>query len=80
MFERLAEWARTKAAGREIHLGEFGVFSKADPQSTINWTRAVRQACERNGFGWAVWGYKSDFPVRHKDGSPAPMLEGLMRD
>jgi endoglucanase len=80
MFERLAEWARTKAAGREILLGEFGVFSQADPQSTVNWTRAVRRACERHGFGWTVWGYKSDFPVRHKNGSPAPMLEGLMRD
>ncbi len=80
MFERLAEWARTKAAGREIHLGEFGVFYQADAQSTINWTRAVRQACERHGFGWAVWGYRSVFPVRRKDGSPAPMLEGLMHD
>ena len=80
MFERLADWARTKGAGREILLGEFGVFYKADPQSTINWARAVRQACERHGFSWAVWGYKSVFPVRLKDGSPAPMLEGLMHD
>ena len=80
MFEQLAEWARTKAAGREILLGEFGVFFKADPQSTINWTRAVRHACERHGFGWNVWGYKSVFPVRMKDGSPAPMLKGLTSD
>ena len=80
MFERLAEWARTKAAGREILLGEFGVFFKADPQSTINWIRAVRHACERHGFGWNVWGYRSVFPVRLKDGSPAPMLTGLTSD
>ena len=80
MFERLADWVRTKAVGREIRLGEFGVFHKADPQSTINWTRAVRHACERHGFGWTVWGYQSVFPVRLKDGSPAPMLEGLMHD
>jgi len=62
MFERLADWARTKGTGREILLGEFGVFYKADPQSTINWMRAVRHACERHGFGWNVWGYKSVFP------------------
>jgi endoglucanase len=80
MFEQLAEWARTKGVGREIYLGEFGVFHKADPQSTINWTRAVRHACERNGFGWCVWGYRSSFPVRQTDGSPAPMLEGLTRN
>ena len=80
MFARLADWARTKGAGREILLGEFGVFKRADPKSTINWTRAVRRACDRYGFSWAVWGYKSEFPVRNKDGSPAAMLEGLMRD
>ncbi len=80
MFARLAEWARTKAPGREILLGEFGVFYRVEPQSTINWIRAVRHDCERYGFGWCVWGYRSVFPVRHKDGSPAPMLEGLMRD
>jgi hypothetical protein len=80
MFQRLADWARTKGAGREILLGEFGVFYKADPQSTINWTRAVRHACERHGFSWNVWGYRSVFPVRLKDGSPAPMLIGLTSD
>ena len=80
MFARLAEWVRTKAPGREVLLGEFGVFNRADAQSTINWARAVRKVCERYGFGWTVWGYKSEFPVRHKDGSPAPMLEGLMHD
>jgi endoglucanase len=80
MFARLAEWARTKGAGREILLGEFGVFNRADRQSTINWARAVRRVCDRYGFSWSVWGYKSEFPVRNKDGSPAPMLEGLMHD
>ncbi len=80
LFAHLAAWAKSKAPGREILLGEFGVYYRADPQSTINWVRAVRHDCERYGFGWCVWGYRSVFPVRQKDGSPAPMLEGLMRD
>jgi endoglucanase len=80
MFAHLAEWARAKAPGREILLGEFGVYYRVDPPSTINWVRAVRHDCERYGFGWCVWGYRSVFPVRHRDGSPAPMLEGLMRE
>ena len=79
-FAPLVAWSEGKGAGREILLGEFGVFFKADAASTINWTRAVRQLCERQGFGWAVWGYQSVFPVRQKDGSPAPMLEGLMKN
>jgi len=80
LFAHLAAWAKSKAPGREILLGEFGVYYRADPHSTINWVRAVRHDCERYGFGWCVWGYRSVFPVRHRDGSPAPMLEGLMRN
>ena len=80
MFEQLAQWARTKGAGREILLGEFGVFEAADPASTIHWTRAVRQACERHGFGWTVWAYRGVFAVRRSDGRPAPMLEGLFKN
>ena len=49
LFAQLAGWARTKAPGREILLGEFGVFNRADPQSTINWARAVRRICDRYG-------------------------------
>lgn len=80
LFDQLARWARTKGAGREILLGEFGVFHLADPASTIAWTRAVRKACERHGFGWTVWAYQGVFPVREWDGSPAPMLAGLFKD
>lgn len=80
MFARLAEWARTKGAGREILLGEFGVFHLADAASTIRWTRAVRQACEHHGFGWSVWAYQGVFPVRQWDGTSAPMLEGLFKE
>ncbi len=79
-FAPAAKWSQTVGRGREVLLGEFGVYYAADPQSTVNWVRAVRQECEKDGFGWCVWGYRSVFPVREKDGSPAPMLEGLFQD
>ena len=80
LFEQLAAWARTKGAGREILLGEFGVFEAAERASAIRWTRGVRQACERHGFGWTVWAYEGVFAVRQWDGRPAPMLEGLFKN
>ncbi len=80
LFNQLAEWARTKGAGREILLGEFGVYKLVPGDSAIRWIRAVRQAAERAGCGWAVWDYCNDFPVRNRDGSPAPALEGLFKD
>ena len=79
-FATAVRWSQGPGKGREVLLGEFGVYYAADPQSTINWVRAVRQECERDGFGWCVWGYRSVFPVRLKDGSPAPMLKGLFQD
>jgi endoglucanase len=79
-FNLLAEWARTKGAGREILLGEFGVYRLAPPDSTIRWIRAVRQACERHGFGWTVWDYRGELPIRRPDGSPTPAFEGLFKD
>ncbi len=79
-FNQLAEWAKTKGAGREILLGEFGVYKLVPADSAIRWIRAVRQACERNGFGWTVWDYCNDLPIRNRDGSPAPALEGLFKD
>jgi len=80
IFAQLAAWAKTKGAGREILLGEFGVYKLVPGDSAIRWIRAVRQAAERAGCGWTVWDYCNDFPVRQRDGTPAPALEGLFKD
>jgi len=76
-FARVAAWAREKAPGREIHIGEFGVYVAADADSKRHWIAAVRAAAERHGFGWAVWDYNWSFGVRDRDGRPTPILEGL---
>jgi endoglucanase len=76
-FARLAQWARAHAPGKEIHIGEFGAYEPADPDSRRAWIAAVRAACERHGFGWAVWDYRGGFAVRDAQGKPTPVLEGL---
>lgn len=76
-FAKVAAWAAEHAAGREIHVGEFGAFQPADPDSRRRWIAAVRAAAERHGFGWAVWDYQGGFAVRNADGSGTPILEGL---
>jgi len=76
-FAKVAVWAAEHAKGREIHLGEFGVYQQADDASKLRWLEAVRQACARHGFGWAVWDYQGGFAVRAPDGSGTTVLKGL---
>ena len=59
-FAKMAAWAAKHAKGREILLGEFGVYQAADGASTKVWLEAVLDACERHGFAWNLWGYRSD--------------------
>ncbi len=59
LFEQAKEWS--EYYGRPIHLGEFGAFTAADPQSRANYYRAAREAAEKAGFGWAIWDWKAGF-------------------
>ena len=47
--------------GRPIHLGEFGCFTTADPQSRANFYGAFRRACDQNQIGWAIWDWSAGF-------------------
>ena len=76
-FSKVAAWAAQHAQGREIYLGEFGVYKAADPASKRHWIAAVRAAAESRGWGWAVWDYNDSFGVRDAAGQGTPILEGL---
>jgi endoglucanase len=77
-YARVADWAKRKAPGREIHIGEFGVYRPADDASKRRWIETVRLACERHGFGWAVWDYQGGFAVRDADGQATVILRALL--
>lgn len=48
-------WARRHHA--IVFAGEFGASDQLNPGARVAWLAAVREACERQGFGWALWGY-----------------------
>ena len=65
--------------GRPVHLGEFGAYIKADPQSRANFYAAFRRAL-RTGKDWLVHlGLERQFPVLgQKNNRPLPgMREAL---
>ncbi len=76
-FIRVARWVKQQAPDVEVHIGEFGVYDKAPDDSRERWTKAVRESCERHGFGWAVWDYRGGFAVRDAAGEGTAILQGL---
>ncbi len=80
-FAKLAQWIEKNAAGREVLLGEFGVYKAADDASMRNWIKAVTAACRRHNMAWCYWGYRSDeFGVVGWDGKPRAVLGVLKED
>lgn len=40
-----------------VLAGEFGASQRLNSSARLAWLASVRQACEREGIGWALWGY-----------------------
>jgi endoglucanase len=65
--------------GRPVHLGEFGCFTRADPESRANFYAAFRQALDEQKIGWAIWDWSAGFRYWDKTNNrPMPgMREAL---
>jgi hypothetical protein len=50
-----AAWAAR--AHVALLAGEFGATDQLNRVSRLAWLKAVRSVCERDGIGWALWGY-----------------------
>jgi endoglucanase len=60
-FALAAEWAKNN--DRPIYVGEFGAYSRADMDSRVKWTAAVRATGEESGFAWAYWELAAGFGI-----------------
>lgn len=60
-LDMAAAWG--KQHHRPIYLGEFGSIDRADMESRVLFTRAMRDAAERRGMSWAYWEYDAGFGV-----------------
>jgi endoglucanase len=70
-FNVVEDWADDN--GRQIFLGEFGAYSKADNCSRITWTTYIVQQAEARNFIWAYWEFCAGFGVydRYWEGAGA---------
>jgi endoglucanase len=61
-----AAWARERNV--PLIANEFGAYrDTADPASRARWIGDVRSALEANHIGWAMWDYRGNFGVVHRD-------------
>jgi endoglucanase len=74
-----ADWGRRNHAA--VLLGEFGASAALAPLARTTWLRAVREACEANGIGWALWGYDDvmGFAVARPPGQHPALDPGVLR-
>jgi endoglucanase len=72
------DWARRSRV--PVILGEFGASQRLNAAARLAWITAVRQACEQQGIGWALWGYDDSmgFAVRPPVGPLDPGLFGAL--
>lgn len=75
-IEFAARWGKVHHA--PIYCGEFGVHRKAaNPQARAAWLHDMRVAFEKNGIGWAMWDYQTNFGIVTKSNgatTPDPLV------
>ncbi len=47
--------------GRPVHVGEFGCYVRADPESRARFYAAFRRALDEQHLGWAIWDWSANF-------------------
>ncbi len=64
------------AHGVPLTCNEFGVYTRVSPpDSRYRWIRDVRELCEAQGVGWAMWDYAGGFQVANTDAQGARSLD-----
>ena len=73
----VADWARRHRA--TVVLGEFGAHAALNAPARLAWLRAVREGCEAEGIGWALWGYDDIMGLTvARPPSPRPRLDAAV--
>lgn len=80
-FRRPLQQARdwSQRYGRPIHVGEFGCYTAADPDSRARFYGAFRKTLDEFGMGWAMWDWKAGFRYwDDKAGAPATGMRAAL--
>jgi endoglucanase len=63
-FKIAQDWS--KVNNRPLHLGEFGVYHKAEMASRVRWTSFVARQAEELNWSWSYWEFSQGFGIYNK--------------
>lgn len=68
--------------GIPMNLGEFGAYHKHNEMSeVIEWTKCVRETCEKLGYSWTYWEFNRSFGIYTRDGKPKhELIDALLKE
>ncbi|MEQ1564638.1 MAG: hypothetical protein ABMA64_03285 [Myxococcota bacterium] len=74
----LGAWVTAHDPGRELLLGEFGLYEGGpDPDAARRYLGDVVRAAERHQVGWSIYDYESGRAIRGDDGQPTVFYDAL---
>ena len=63
----------------DVIAGEFGASRELNRESRAAWLAAVRDACERQRLGWALWGYDDSMGFAAKPPAASRLDPAVLR-
>jgi hypothetical protein len=72
-IREVGEWSRQHRV--TVVAGEFGASSELPPRVRLAWVSAMRTALERQGIGWALWGYDDSMGFDIRPGGDVRALD-----
>lgn len=56
-------WKDVEAKGVQVHIGEFGCYSKLPNPVAMAWLRDLMQVYRENRWGYSLWNFRGDFGI-----------------
>jgi endoglucanase len=56
-------WKRLEEKGVNIHVGEFGAYSRTPHNVVLAWMRDLMSQWKEAGWGWAMWNFRGGFGI-----------------
>lgn len=56
-------WREVQAAGRPIHIGEFGCYNNIENETALAWLADLLSLYREFGWGYSLWNFKGAFGI-----------------
>ena len=82
LWDFYAPWREVQAAGRPVHIGEFGCYRYTDNAVALAWFKDLFSIYKESGWGYSLWEFDGSFGIANhgRPGTVYENFEGLNID